>query len=332
MKDSTVSTIVGATTLAGILGFAYLLTAIGGLGKFMEGGYEITVELPTAGGLQTDSRVYYNGIDIGRIESVRFQDAPRQGVIAVALIIDEEVPIPDDVTVLTRYPSMLGGSAVADLIRDEGDVAGHLAKDGSAVISGEPAIEFGQLAGELRNSLSGPLGEFERISDNFDALSKEWTIVAQNINQLVEARSTDEVDSGNAMGNLATVLARTDQRLVELKEAIDGVNTYVNDPELRDDVRTTAANARELTQRFNHSVHTLRAKYVDVADDLSETVQAMKELANQTLEGGGTLGKMVSDPEHYENLNDASQRLNTALDEVKLLVEKWKAEGLPVQF
>ena len=126
MKESTVSTIVGATTLAGIIGLAYLLTAIGGLSKSFEGGYHVTIELPTAGGLHEDSRVIYSGIDVGRIESIRFQDPPKIGVVAVALITDEKVQIPDDVKVTARFPSLLGGSAIADISREAGPVAGFL--------------------------------------------------------------------------------------------------------------------------------------------------------------------------------------------------------------
>lgn len=332
MKECTVSTIVGATTLAGLAGLAYLLTAVGGLSQAFESGYRVTVELSTAGGLHVDSRVIYNGIDVGRIESIRFQDSPKVGVVAVALITDQQVQLPDDVRVTARFPSLLGGSAVADVNREPGPVAGYLPTDGSAQITGAPAVDFSQVAEELRKALGGPMQEFKRISDNFDVLSKEWTLVAENVNQLVQMRSTGDVDNGEAIGNMATVLARADQRLAELKEAVDGINRYVNDEALREDVRTTAANARALSQRFNDSLDTLRARYVAVADDLSVTVQAMQKLADKTLEGGGTLGKMMSDPALYENLNDASERLKAAIDDVRLLVEKWKAEGLPVQF
>lgn len=332
MKESTVSTIVGLTTLAGIIGLAFLLTKVGDLSQVLERGYRVTIELPTAGGLHEDSRVIYSGIDVGRIESVNFQAPPKAGVVAVALITNQQIELPDDVVVTARYLSPLGGSAIAEISREPGPVAGNLPKDGSAQITGEPAVDFSQIAEELRNALGGPMQEFQRISDNFDALSKEWTLVGENINQLVEMRSTGSVDDGEAVGNLATVLARADTRLVELRQAIDGINQYVNDEELRDDVRTTAANARAVSQRANDSLDTLRTRYVAVADDLSAAVQSMQKLADKTLEGGGTFGKMVSDPALYENLNDASERLKTAIDEVRLLVEKWKAEGLPVQF
>jgi len=321
MKDHTRDFWVGVTTLTGGVGLLVLLTVIGGLTQAFESGYRVTIQMPTAGGLNVDSRVIYNGIDIGRIESVGLQAPPDTGVIVMAVITESGVELPMDVSVVARFTSMLGGSAVADLTREPGPVPGVLATDGSAVITGGPAADFTQIAEQMAE-----------LASNFDALSREWTLVGENINQLVEPRGPALVDDGDAMGNLATVLARADARLVELKLAIDGFNQYVNDPQLRDDVRTTAANARQLSQRFNDTVESLRDRYVAVADDLSVTVQSIKSLTDQTLQGGGTFGKMVNDPALYENLNDASQRLKAAIDEVRLLVEKWKAEGLPVQF
>jgi phospholipid/cholesterol/gamma-HCH transport system substrate-binding protein len=320
MKERTISLIVGATTVAGIVGLVVLLSAVGGLNRAWETGYRLTIELPTAGGLHADSRVEYNGIDIGRIDSIRFQDAPKSGVLVAATITETGIELPDDVAARVVSP-MLGGSASAHLIRDPGPVAGYLPTDGSAVVTGKPAVDFSEVAQQMA-----------RLTDQFQGLSREWTRVGENINLLVEQRTTDEVDDGEAMGNLATVLDRADKRLAELRSAIEGVNSYVNDQELREDVRTTAANARELSQRFNDSLDTLRARYVAVADDLSATVQSMQKLADNALESDGTFGKMMNDPELYENLNDASQRLKAAIDDVRLLVEKWKAEGLPVQF
>ncbi len=331
MKESTINTIVGATTIAGIVGLIALLMIIGGLSQNFGGGYQVTIISPDAAGLHEGSRVTYSGIDVGRIESVRFQESPKIGVVAVALITTEGLELPDDVTATIVNP-LLGGSATAALTREPGPVDGYFPTDGSAEIAGAPAVDFSKVAAELRNALGGPMEEFKRISDNFDALSNEWTLVGENVNLLVEMRSTDAVDNDEAVGNVATVMARADKRLAELKLAIDGINQYVNDEELRDDVRSTAANAKVLSQRVNDSMDTLKARYVAVADDLSAVIQSMKKLTDKTLEGGGTLSKLISDPALYENLNDASERLKAAIDDARLLVEKWKTEGLPVQF
>ena len=106
MKDRTRDFWVGVTTLSGGVGLLALLALIGGLTQIFESGYRVTIHMPTAGGLHADSRVVYNGIDIGRIESVSLQTPPDTGVIAVAVITEPGVLLPQDVTVTARFPSM----------------------------------------------------------------------------------------------------------------------------------------------------------------------------------------------------------------------------------
>ncbi len=61
------------------------------------------------------------------------------------------------------------------------------------------------------------------------------------------------MDAGKATGNLATILARADQRLKEIKTAIDGINRWVNDSKLQADVRETMANAHDVTDKLDKS-------------------------------------------------------------------------------
>jgi hypothetical protein len=58
----------------------------------------------------------------------------------------------------------------------------------------------------------------------------------------------------------------------------------------------------------------------------------MQKLADKARKGDGTVGKLLNDPALYQNFNDAAERIQKAVDEMKLLIEKWKAEGVPVQF
>ncbi len=46
--------------------------------------------------------------------------------------------------------------------------------------------------------------------------------------------------------------------------------------------------------------------------------------------GNGTIGKLVKDPQLYNNLADAVQRVDQSMTELMLLLEKWKAEGIPL--
>ena len=58
----------------------------------------------------------------------------------------------------------------------------------------------------------------------------------------------------------------------------------------------------------------------------------MQKLAAKASDGKGAMGKLLNDPALYDNLNDTAERIGQTADELKLLIEKWKAEGLPVQF
>jgi phospholipid/cholesterol/gamma-HCH transport system substrate-binding protein len=216
-----------------------------------------------------------------------------------------------------------------------------LTKDGSATIEGDAPSLTGALSKELRAAIREPMAKFEKLSVAIEELAHKWGEVADNISAITKSRSPAEVDAsgGNLMGNLATVLARADQRLAEMQKTIDGVNEWVADKKLRSDIQATADNARQTSEKLkgavdetSQNIERLTKRYVAVADDLSAAVISMRKAIDQARQGEGTVGKLLNDPSLFNNLNDASGRLNKALDEFKLLLEKWKAEGLPVQF
>jgi len=156
---------------------------------------------------------------------------------------------------------------------------------------------------------------------------------------MLEQRAPDDVDAGKVAGNLTTVLARADARLAELRTTTKQINALLGDEQLIDDVRQTVREARRLTGEARKVVGSadrrleeLTGRYVAVADDLSGLLTTLREIAGNVNAGEGTLGRLVKDPALYQSLTDTADRLMRAIDEVKLLIQKWKAEGVPVQF
>jgi phospholipid/cholesterol/gamma-HCH transport system substrate-binding protein len=96
--------------------------------------------------------------------------------------------------------------------------------------------------------------------------------------------------------------------------------------------RQLTENGTNLTRDIKQQVDQLTGRFVHVADQLSVTLDQMNSLIDAARRGKGTTGKLINDPALYDNMNDAAKRLGDALDEIKLLIEKWKAEGVPVQF
>ena len=347
MTDKTRHVLVGLTAIVGLVGVCGMMLLFGYVPAWLEKGYEIRVYLDNASGLLPDSRVKLSGIDIGRITKVDLRAAPNRGVVMTALI-REGMRIPEASKVVVESPLIGGSPKLAFDIShlDPTQPTAMLAMDGSAEIQGQSLTLVSQFAGELEAAIDEPTRQFGQMVEHFNRLAGEWTTVAVNVNQLIEQRGTEQVDSAAAMGNLTTVLARADERLAELREVIQGLNQWVNDPRLKDDVLAAAASARALTEKLNQSagrvdglletadasLARLATRYVAVADDLSGTLASVRRATDQASTPTGTVGKLLNDPALYQNLNDAAQRLGVVLDELQLLLAKWKEEGLPVQF
>ncbi len=361
MKEQTRNTIVGLTALVGFAGFGVLLMLFGYLPAWLEKGYEIRVRLTNASGLGEGSRVKLSGIDIGRVTRVDLQQPSRPGVV-VTTLIREDVLVPRGVRVEAESP-LLGGSPtlafdISDLTPQQ--AADLLPTNGTAEIEGQSLTLVSQFAGELEAAISEPSMLFRQMVERFDKvgiaiekLSEQWEQVGVNLDQLTRQQELENVDSGQMLGNLTTAMARADQRLAEMQRVTQGLDEWVNNPQLRDDVQTAAANLRELTQRFKQSADSvdglltdsrgliadarvnidgLIKRYIAVADDASGAIGTLHQAIAKANTTDGTIGKLLNDPSLYDNLNDAFERLQKAVSEFRLLIQKWKEEGLPVQF
>lgn len=342
MDDRSRNVAVGLTTAVALAGLLAMMLLFGYVPGWVEGGYTVRVLLPNAAGLTADSGVALDGINVGRVKSVQFAPEGEQGVV-VHTRIRHDVTLPESVRVNVSQPILGGSPSVQFQTPPDAPVTDDLPTDGSAVVRGGPGGSGGGVASEMRAMLEPAIADIHRVAEQFEALSLEWAMVGQNVNQLIEPRSPEAVDRGEAASNLSSVIARTDARLAELERVLEGLEAYTEDQELRENIREAAANARRfseslpdradvLTANVNTSIDALRSQYVAVADDLSGVVQSMDRLVTEAREGEGTLGQLVSDPTLYDNLNDTVQRLQGTLDELRLLIEKWEAEGVPVQF
>lgn len=353
MTERTRNVIVGITSLGGLLGLVFLLMIFGFVPSWLEEGYLVTVQLKSASGLSTGSQVTMNGIDIGRVVAVGLDTTPTGTKVMVQTRLRPNVKVPKGVRVRAEFP-LIGGSAT--LAFDASQLDPHqpdyrekmapLVTDGTAIIEGDSFSPLGDLAEQFRTALAEPTRSFEKLSASVDRLSTEWTQVGNNLNQLLETRSPAEVDAGAAKPNLATVLARTDARLKELQDTLAAAQRWLDDEQLHSDLRQTAANARQLTGKLDavvdktstlldhtdQNVQRLVDRYVAAADDLSRTLHGLQQAVTAAQAGDGTLAKLLHDPAMYNNINDAVTRLTAALQEMRLLLEKWKKEGVPVQF
>jgi len=348
MTERTQHLAVGITAIAGIVGLAILTLLFGRTSQWMDAGYEVSVVLPNANGLSVGARVHLDGIDVGRIEEVRINQEQGTGVVLQARI-RESVRIPEDVRVTVKT-QLIGGSSV--LLLDTGALSSDqpidmLPTDGTAMLKGEAASLGAEIARRLETSLEKAMREMRTAlndmsadlrqelagpKEDFHNLAATWTDVGVNVRDLTEDRDPAAVDAGEAKPNLTTVLVRADTRLREMETVINEMNAWVGDAELRGDVKGAASSVNNLTTKVSDAVDGLSRRYTQVAEELSSAIRSAQQLLGLAKEEEGTVGKMLHDPKVYQNLEDATDRLNKLVDETRLLIEKWKKEGVPIQF
>jgi len=332
------------------VGLAVLLIAFGYVPALLRSGYEVTMYAEDIAGLQPNSRVTLWGQQIGEVKEVGFAgpDAPEGARTYVTLLIDGEVEVPEGVDVRVETPLFGGGPMVALVGGRPGGPA--LAKDGSARLVSAHVVD--------------PLVQLETVSSDLTELKQTWGQVGSNINTLFG----DPQDQGRP--SLARVVLGLEDRLSQMERVFGGADQWLNNEQLFDDVNKTAANARALSETLSESVASLEKRYLELADsaeqrlarvdttleeaqgtlktanqsitrveknyvaltdDAAKVIAVIDKLVNKADSKDSTIGLLLSDPQLYQNLNDTAERLKILTNQARLLIEKWKAEGVPLR-
>ncbi|MEM9415303.1 MAG: MlaD family protein [Planctomycetota bacterium] len=339
---------VGITMVLALAGLGFLLFTFGYLPGFLQRGYTVTLVMDNAAGLHDSSRVTLAGIDVGTVEMVELVTEPGEPTRSrVKLRIHEEVDVPEDVAVRIETPLFGGGPVIALMPR--GPSTSVLAKDGSAALSQADVVYA--------------VAQVEVVSPVLTDFRDAYVPLAQHLNAMFDA----EAESDGP--NLPRVMTALEQRLGQLERVLDGAEQWTGNAQLLEDVAQAAANLRALSETLDGRVASLEARYLALADEVSAVIEqaggtldhadaslARAEQSAQTLEvrlvaladdashtmatidalveqataEDSTLGLLLNNPSLYENLDDSAERMQLLIEDARLLIAKWKAEGLPL--
>ena len=84
MERSRVNIAVGIFVVLGILALAYLSIKLGKVSFLGGGGYVVTADFPSVGGLKAGSSVEIAGVEIGRVDSIGLADYQARVVLKIA--------------------------------------------------------------------------------------------------------------------------------------------------------------------------------------------------------------------------------------------------------
>ena len=102
--DRRVNVGVGLFLVLGILALGYLSIKLGRVSFLGGGGYDVTVEFPSVGGLKAGSSVEIAGVEIGRVESIGLADYQAR----VILRLNRAVQLQEDSIASIKTKGLIG--------------------------------------------------------------------------------------------------------------------------------------------------------------------------------------------------------------------------------
>jgi ABC-type transporter Mla subunit MlaD len=353
--------IVGLTFLAAL---ALCMYGIILLGKFPAFGgirqYAVTLTSSNANGVTTGSKVEFNGVYAGQVESTWLsKDAQDHLVVFVRVNIDPRISIPASATAAMQRPSAVGNPYVALSAVDFKPP--FLPRDGSATLAAT-AAESSLIPKEV-------FEDVHALKQELMLLSQNLTKVATDLHVLLDYTPPEALanvnpnDPNRPRENISTVVIRLDRTVTSLQ-------TLLTDPKLQGQVRDAVQNISDAAgqlkgtlQKFDKtldnangaigsiqtaatSIGTAAASFGGTATQATATIQGIQKDADrvtqqlvetvaqldqsirQITEGKGTTGQLVNAPRLYEGLVDLSKSLKTTVTDLDFLLNKWKDEGV----
>jgi phospholipid/cholesterol/gamma-HCH transport system substrate-binding protein len=252
--------------------------------------------------------------------------ADNQGVAIVAEV-ESEPPLPGNVEAQIRQTNLLGGNTGINLELIAGEApTGELT-------SGQP----------LKTTFVG-----------LDVLPREFASLAEEL----RLTSKQFRESG--------VVNDLDEQINKVGKTLDSVQTLLDDPRMREDLKATIANFRTASEKAT-TVATNAEKFTADLPKLSEQASGTMTRASDTIDksskridelsksvgdrlsqvattldtiqsimvkvdkGDGTVGKLINDPKLYKNLLETTEQLNASSADLKRLLEQWEQEGVSLR-
>ena len=252
------------------------------------------IEYNNIQGLKKSSPVSINGLEVGKVSDIRFnQREGKKGSLVVEIILDNSFPFSKNSVAKIYSSSLLGGQSLAIIPNYEGALA--VSKD---TLKGEVESDIFSTVGEKLNPLQAKL---ENVIVSADSLFL-------GVNQILNKKTRESLNA--SVKNLEyTILA--------VKNTVLSVNSLLDSTSI--DLKETIRNSKYISENFSKVSDTLlNANIGGIIKKAEHTLVSVNLLLDGVEKGKGSLGKFINDDAMYNNLTNVSKELEELLREIKL--------------
>lgn len=355
MNEAKLAWRVGIVVVCAVVILAILILL---LGEGWQRQYTVFLESPTAPNVTRNTPVRKNGILIGRVSEVANLDRN----VRLTLRINASEVIYENELCRIGTATFLG-DAVLDFVpgmqADRGAAIPDRATFRNVAVTRNP-VELLDMVMDLEVRVKETLDSFKKASDNVAAAGENVAELTQTIQDVV---GEDEGDFKKFIENARNLSTKAETAIDNFNTLMVNVNEIAGDPESRQSIRESFQRLPGLLDEFNTTVVETRetingfrkvgtsaeenlANLTDFTRSLGKDGPAIIESLNRSLgqveklvndvgsltkglgNNSGTIGKLLNDPELYNNLNETiynirkvSVQLEPLMNDVRFAVD-----------
>jgi phospholipid/cholesterol/gamma-HCH transport system substrate-binding protein len=279
MKEKTIEFTVGIFVFIGLALLAYMVVRFGQL-NYTQKMYTLTAVFKYTNGVVVSAPVRCAGVEVGKVEDLKFSEDKQFGV-DVVMSIKEGTVIRKDVKVVVNSLGIMGEKYIEFLPQS---VTAPVLKNGDSVRGEDPI------------SMTDVMHEGKNIAGKIDAMISGWS----------DAKTQENVK--DAIRNIRQLTDEDTQRSV--KKSLDNIQGLTGSPNRENltaaiqNFKEFSVNANRVSQKLDDLLEKNKDSFGDIGKKTVDLIDSMNRVVQQVERGEGTVGQLIKDKEIGQDLKD----------------------------
>jgi len=267
---------VGVFVFVGIVLLFFLTTQVGSFKNFSKEGYLLFVNLENAAGLEKNSKVKANGIDIGYIDALEIDGDH----VKATLFVNEGVALPDDSVLAPMQESMLGGKYAGIKL----GTSKTMLKANESVASSKALASINKASDSMMDAadeFKAFIIDFREVFDanSRDNLQNTFANLEAITHELKEFTKLNKLnDTTENFNKMAIALAHTSEKFAD---TADILNSKL--PAIMVNLDSLVKDLKVASQELKTKIPTLADKFTQIGDNLQAILDENKKPLNASL-------------------------------------------------
>ena len=270
-----------------ILGFQYMRDS-----KLFQVSREFHVVYPNVVGLERSAAVTINGMKVGKVSDIKLINSQGDAVM-VTFIIEDDFEFSKSSVIKIYRSGIIGGNNLAVLTNGSDPM---IAQAGDTLVG---ALESGMIDGLIE--------KFTPIEKSLLSTLTKVDSVMLDLDQVLDQAAKRHLRQ--SMADLSSTMNQLNQTSTSLNTLVQHNEAYLSNTFA--DLGRTASNMAKITD----SIALINS--ATLLNDLSESMNALKQITAAMASGEGTLGALINDPSLYQNLEQVTKEAQKLVEDIK---------------